>query len=233
MLPFFVGAAFSQAVNETRPCWHTPPYGEGLSRPKCAAIRRRCGVRHRVVAFHLAMLFWVPVFAIIYLVLDAPLSTNIVFSAGVGLIGSLLLLRRSRSPELHGNIICLLGTLTYTSLAFFNGGPESPAVMWFVSLPIMSLLLCGPSAALFWTATSVAIVSGFALGREVGFVFPNESSPFAYRFLYFTGTTGLIACIYILASVFKRVENAALEALHAARFAPNAPIGPRANSWPT
>jgi signal transduction histidine kinase/AmiR/NasT family two-component response regulator len=171
---------------------------------------------HRVVAFHLAMLFWVPVFAIIYLMLNAPLSTNIVFSAGVGLIGSLLLLRRSRSPELHGNIICLLGTLTYTSLAFFNGGPESPAVMWFVSLPIMSLLLCGPSAALFWTATSMAIVGGFALGLEVGFVFPNESSPFAYRFLYLTGTTGLIACVYILASVFKRVENAALEALHAA-----------------
>ncbi len=175
--------------------------------------RRRA---NRVAAFHLAMMVWVPVFAIIYYFLGAPISTNIVTAAGVGLIGSLLLLRAGRPPEFCGNIICFLAVATYGSLEFFNGGPKSPADMWFVTVPILSFLLCGPRAGIVWTAVSLVIVAAFALGNELHFPFPNESTPGARRFLHFTGLTGLVTCIYILASVFQRVESAALEALHQA-----------------
>ncbi len=168
---------------------------------------------NRAAAFHLAMLVWVPVFAMIYYLLGAPISSNIVLSAGVVLLGSLILLRRGMSPTLSGNVICFLAFYTYSALVFFNGGPESPAEMWYVTIPIISLLLSGVGSVIVWTVLTLLAITAFAAARELGFDFPNESTPDALNWLQFTGLTGLVCCVCSLAAVFKRVENKALEAL--------------------
>ena len=88
--------------------------------------------------------------------------------------------------------------------------------MWYVSVPVLSLLLCEPVAGVLWTVISLLAIVAFAVAREAGIVFPNESTPAALRLLQFTGLAGLVSCIFILASVFKRLEKGALEALHRA-----------------
>src|SRR5262245_5512361 len=91
--------------------WH------GLVPPR--AQRDPTLLRHarRVIAFGLAMLFWVPVFESVYWLLDAPISSSIIGIAGVLLIGTMLLLRQGVSPTVCGNLITAVAFSTYTGLA--------------------------------------------------------------------------------------------------------------------
>ena len=63
----------------------------------------------RIVAFDLAMFFWVVLFAPIYAVLGSPSSTLILVTVGVILPAVLVLLQRGYSPTLCGNILLLRG----------------------------------------------------------------------------------------------------------------------------
>ena len=78
---------------------------------------------HRVVAFSLAMLVWVPVFATLYFVLGAPICGNLVLSGGVFIFFNQALLHCGKSPALCGNVLTAAAWFVYTSLAVFTGGP--------------------------------------------------------------------------------------------------------------
>lgn len=176
-------------------------------------VCRRAG-RH--VAFSLAMLLWVPVFAIIYTALDAPVSSNIILSGGGLLLGILLLLRRGVSPELCGNLLTGAAWYVYTALACLTGGLFAPVMVWFATLPILSVLLSGNRSGVFWTLTSTLTITFFAVARQAGWNLPIEVTPGGLRFLQLAGLVGLLLCVYLLVSVLKKMEFEARQALHAA-----------------
>ncbi len=170
----------------------------------------------RLVAFSMAMLLWVPVFAIIYTVLDAPVSSSILLSGGTLLLGILLLLRRGVAPEVCGNLLTAAAWYVYTALALLTGGMSAPVMVWFATLPILSVLLSGNRAGACWTLVATATVASFAMVREAGWVLPVELSPSGLKFLQFAGLTGMLLCVYLLVSVLKKMEFEARQALHTA-----------------
>ena len=170
---------------------------------------------NRVAALGLAMMFWVPVFSAIYAALGAPMCASIILVAGLLLLGVLLSLRYGKSPTLSANAMTLLAWSTYTALSCFTGGHGAPAEWWYVSVPVMAVLLAGLRWGACWSLVSVLAIVGFYVAREQGHAFPLELTPAGLRFLQVSGLAGILLCVFALTCVFKWVERNAQEILEA------------------
>jgi diguanylate cyclase (GGDEF)-like protein len=171
---------------------------------------------NRVVAFHLAMLLWVPVFSLFYLFVGAPHASNAVLFGGVIAIGSLVLLRRTKSLTLSSNLLCGGAWYVYTAIGMWTGGAKAPVMIWYVTLPVLSVLLVGYRSGLFWTITSLLTVSAFNMVRFLGCEYPNELSAFFLPLTEYIGLIGMLLCVSILVCVLKNMEHIARSELHAA-----------------
>jgi diguanylate cyclase (GGDEF)-like protein len=160
----------------------------------------------RVLAFSLSMLVWVPLFAVLYTALDAPICSNVILSGAAILLGILMLLRRGVSPEACGNMLTGAAWYVYTALACLSGGLWAPVMIWFATLPILSVLLSGPRSGAFWTLVSAATVGWFALTDAMGWNLPIELKPDAFFLVQTSGLVGLLFCVYLLVSVLKKME---------------------------
>ena len=172
----------------------------------------------RLAAFDLAMFVWVLIFSPVYLWLDAPSCTIVLTIVGVILPTVLFVLRRGYSPTVCGNVLCLAGWCTYTALVLLQGGMNapSPSLVWYASLPICAVYMCGVRSGFFWTMASLAAVAGFAVADHIGWHCPNVLTPFGMRLLQFLALAGLITCVYILVHVLTGLEQNARQTLHEA-----------------
>ena len=171
---------------------------------------------NRVVAFHLAMLLWVPVFSLFYLFVGAPHASNAVLFGGVIAIGSLVLLGRTKSLTLSSNLLCGGAWYVYTAIGLWTGGAKAPVMIWYVTLPVLSVLLVGYRSGLFWTVASLVTVSAFSIVRFLGCEYPNELSALALPLTEYIGLIGMLLCVSILVCVLKNMEHTARAALHEA-----------------
>ena len=171
---------------------------------------------NRMVAFHLAMTLWVPTFSLYYLVVNAPNASNAVLSGGIILIGSLVLLRRTNSLTLSGNILCGGAWYVYTMTAIWTGGIEAPVIAWYVTIPVLSILLVGYRWGIFWSVTSILTISAFAIANWMGHLTFNELTPFSSSITEYLGMMGVVTCVFILVAVLKNMEHTARGALHQA-----------------
>ncbi|HTI52334.1 MAG TPA: ATP-binding protein, partial [Planctomycetaceae bacterium] len=169
-----------------------------------------------VVVFDLAMLFWVPVYVVIFAALDAPVSARIVAAAGVLMIGNLFLLQGRRSAALCGHALTAICWCTYTALTAMNGGHNSPPAWWHATVPAFAVVLLGRRGGLAWLCASAAAILAFYVARIQGIEFPCEATPAGMRFLEFSALLGLLFCLFILTFSFKLVEQNALRTIHRA-----------------
>ena len=180
----------------------------------------------RIVAFTLAMLVWVPVYVVVFAAVDAPRSCTVVIAAGAGFVVVLGLLRLGLRVALCGNLLNGVCFLAYTFIAYQTAGANSPATMWYASIPLLSLWLCGTRSGIVWTAFSLAAITAFASAREFGWLMPDELSLEARRFLDWSGLVGIVSCVFLLVTVLRRAEGTAretlAEALHQAQAADRA-----------
>src|SRR5262245_39154849 len=153
---------------------------------------------NRLVGFSLAMLFWVPVFAILYFLLGDSLAGEVILTGGVMVQANLLLLRRGRDAEYCGNFLTASAWFVYSGLALVSGGPYSPVMPWYATLPILSVLLAGSRSGYWWTATTIGTVATLKLASEWGLPFEVVVSPEGMQLLHFTGLIGLVLCIFLL-----------------------------------
>jgi len=167
----------------------------------------------RIVAFSLAMLVWVPLYLVIFVVLSAPVSFEIVAAAGAGILLLLVLLSRGVSVGVCANILCGICWVTYTLLGLVDGGPVAPGVIWYASIPLLSLWIAGTRSGVFWTALSMVAITSFFGAHELGYEFTNELTPAGLRFLLWTGLLGIVGCVFLLVEVLKRVDAAVRESL--------------------
>jgi diguanylate cyclase (GGDEF)-like protein len=170
----------------------------------------------RVIALHLAMVVWVPVFATLYYLLGAPVSADIIMSGGILLSVSLMLVRQGHSPTFCGNFLTGAAWYVYTALACFSGGVGAPVMVWFVSIPVLSVLMCGARSGLYWTMGCALTIACFTLAQQYDVHCANELTAAGTRLMQFTGLVGLLACVYVLVFVLKRIEQDAHDALHEA-----------------
>ena len=170
----------------------------------------------RLVAFILSMLIWVPIFSTIFAALNAPISSRIVLAAGVALIGVLALLRCGTSLAVCCNLFLCAVWSTYSSLAVFNGGANAPSTMWYVSIPVLALWLSGFRTGVFWTLASLFFIAGLAVLQACEIHCINELTPGGMKILRFAALVGLISCVFVLVSVFKKFEQTALRVVYEA-----------------
>jgi len=188
--------------------WHTlvpPDRWAGLE------ARRQAS---RVAAFDLAMFVWVWVFAPVYVALGAPECATILACGGVLLLTSLVALQRGHPPTLCGNILCFACWYTYTALAILTSGQGAPVAVWYASMPVIAVYLCGVRSGIFWTLASIVTVTGFSVADRLGFVCPNLLTPAAFHFLQYLGLVGVITCVFLLVYLLTRIEYSAREVLH-------------------
>jgi len=167
----------------------------------------------RIVAFSLAMLVWVPVYLVIFVVLSAPRSFETVAAAGAGILILLMLLRHGVAVGVCANILCGICWVTYTLLGLVAGGPVAPGVIWYASIPLLSLWIAGTRSGVFWTALSMAAITSFFAARELGYEFTNELTPSGLQLLMWTGLLGIVGCVFLLVEVLNRVDATVRESL--------------------
>lgn len=181
---------------------------------------------NRVLAFSCAMMIWVPIFSGIYFALHAPKCALIVETAGLLLVFIALMQRLTGSPTVAGNALILLAFSVYTGIGVFSGGHYAPSLLWYVSVPVIAVLLVGIRWGVFWALASALAATAFYLAHQAGYRFPQELSREGLAFVQFAGLAGLIGCILLLTLVFKTLETQAqrdLEtALHRAEAADRA-----------
>lgn len=175
---------------------------------------------NRVLAFCLATWGWVPLFAVVYVILQGWPCVWLLAAAGILLTAIPLVQRATHRPTLAGNLLILFGAATYAGLACLTGGHIAPTIQWYVSVPVAAVLLAGVRWGLFWTAASAVIIGAFYAAGELGYRFPVVVSPRGLLLLHGMGQTCILACIFALTLVFRSVERNHQRALeHALRLA--------------
>jgi hypothetical protein len=159
------------------------------------------------------MLVWGIVFMGLFPVLGSMSSALILLVASLAAIATLGALARGVSPILCGNMTCFLVWAACTGLAVLNGGGTAPSVMWYATLPVMALLLCGKWTGISWTLVGLLSIAGFALAEAAGYRCPEQLTPGALRFLEYFGTASLVACQFILVIAFIQIDRRSRHAL--------------------
>jgi len=167
----------------------------------------------RCAALTAAMLVWGIVFMGLFPILGSTLSALILLIASLAATATLVALARGVSPGLCGNVTCFLVWASCTGLAVLNGGGTAPSVMWYATLPVIALLLCGQWAGVSWTLVGLLSVGGFALTESAGYRCPEQLTPGALRFLEYFGTASLVACQFILVIAFIQIDRRSRHAL--------------------
>lgn len=171
---------------------------------------------NRVLAFCCAMAVWVPVFSGIYSALGATTCSLIVAMAGVFLVLVPVMQRISCSPIAAGNSLVLLAFLVYSGIAAYSGGHRAPSLTWYVTLPVMAVLLVDVGSGVFWAMAAAMALTAFHLMHHAGYRLPQELSREGLDFVRYSALMGLIGCVLLLTLVFKTFEMKAQRALEAA-----------------
>ncbi len=121
-------------------------------------------VRYTVIAALFTVAF-APYF-FFYLRLPYTLPSNILY--GFSLIGTLLILRYTRSLRLAANwtLTAVLAVLLFQ--CWVLGGVSALAYPWLSCIPVAAMLLRGLRGGLVWTAVSVAGVVGIGIADGLG-----------------------------------------------------------------
>jgi len=176
----------------------------------------------RTVMLGLAMLFWAPIFTVIYLQVGAYFSALTLSTAGALMVLLLRSLRWGVSVRAAANGVICLVCVTLVALAAATGGTEAPAFRWLAVIPLLGIQLGGGRDGMLWTLMTLGCVVGFfAVQSEFG-PLPSELTPATLKVVRMCGDLGIILCVAIVTAIFDRGESAVQAMLLDARFAAEA-----------
>jgi signal transduction histidine kinase len=163
-----------------------------------------------VTRFGFTGAFFGAVYAAFYLLIGHVWGAAIIlFCSGAFAIAPLLL-RRTKSPDLAGNVLACIHTTGFSALCLIEGGMQGHAIAWLVSVPLCALLLVGRRAATGWAVVALAVVGGM-----IGLDIAGKTPPLAYdprwtHVVSAAGYLGLILIMFILGLVFESSRARAL-----------------------
>ncbi|MDX1969606.1 MAG: ATP-binding protein [Planctomycetaceae bacterium] len=163
----------------------------------------------RVMAVGLSLLFFAPIYTVVFLLLDSLRSAGVVFVTGLLLIGCMACLRRYRCVQTCAQAELATLWLCFSTLSTLQGGHGSPVNMWFATIPILAVTLTGPRGGLLWLFASGSVVLAEFVLHQQGVLIECEPTLAAINWLTVTGTLGLMFCVLILTCSFRQIELAA------------------------
>jgi len=182
----------------------------------------------RVNAFCLAIGFWCPVFAVVFYVLGSLLCMGIMLG-GCGLVGAIVFIQRQTgAPLLAGHLTTAAPLLTCTLISLFNGGGASPALHWFIVLPMLATFLVDRRAGLIWSLAGIVTAGAVFVATERDFLVTQELTASANVALEQLSFPALMFAALTLTALFSHLEALSLRAAEAARD--QAEIATRAKS---
>jgi class 3 adenylate cyclase len=111
------------------------------------------------------------------------------------------------------NLFILFGCIGLTVTVFYTGGFESGTMVWYIVLPIASLLLGNKSSAYLWTFVCYMIVVVLGVMKINGYDFENQiSSQYIYHF-NISSISGIVLMIFLLALIFENTKEDAFDEL--------------------
>jgi signal transduction histidine kinase len=170
----------------------------------------------RLVVFTLSMMCWVPVFVTVFAAFDAPVSASIVGIAGVVLVLDLVIYRFTNAHNFCGNVISATAWSVYTFVGCMQGGHGTPPTWWFATVPVLAITLSGLRSGFYWSAASLAAITGFYAASQFHVPFTRELSQHGFEFLQFSSLLGLTLCLHSLTWIFHRIEARSRESLSTA-----------------
>ncbi|MGD9646310.1 MAG: diguanylate cyclase [Pirellulales bacterium] len=170
----------------------------------------------RATALTAVMLFWAAVFAPIHFAMGGALCTVVLLSGCLLSIGILVAIRLGVPTLVCGNALCTSAFYVYTALALCCGGRWGPSVDWYVTLPVLSLVLCGARWAGLWTVVSLITIGVFGGLDHWSITITSEIAPRNLAILRSLGLAGLVLCCYALAFTMLHFERQSRQALREA-----------------
>lgn len=176
----------------------------------------------RTVMLGLAMLFWVPVFAIVYSAVRAPLSVLTLWIAGLLMVLLLRSLRWGLPVAVVSNAVIGIVCATLVLLTAESGGSDAPAFRWLAVVPLLGILLGGRVGGGVWTVITLGWALGFHLVRMRFGPLPSELTAEGLVVVGTCGDLGVITCVAVVTSLFNRNEQDVQQSLESARHAAEA-----------
>ncbi len=144
---------------------------------------------------------------------EFQLGVYLMIYNALGFIG-LAFFGKTKIPiGLLGNVYSFVGASAIIVLAYFSGGIWSALYPWIIAIPVLSLLVVGRSAAIFWGAVSFLVMIWFGILAEQGIELPVEYNQ-EYKTLWFLSVVpGLLLIILFISFVFEHTQTKALNDL--------------------
>ena len=109
-----------------------------------------------------------------------------------------------RHFSFHGQLLCVILTLGFTSLAAIEGGVRGHAITWLATIPFCAVLLIGINASYVWCGICMAITIIFSAidfrGIRMPYLYPGEW----HASVTMAGYLGLAFFLFLLAHIFER-----------------------------
>jgi signal transduction histidine kinase/CheY-like chemotaxis protein len=171
------------------------------------------------VAYNLAVPIWAPGFGILLWVLGQPLIGAIILGASLLTPLPLIVLRRTGSLVLTGNVIASVMSVVTVICTWLEGGLGAPGVLWFPLVPILAMLIAGRRTGIAWTAFNVLVLLGFYVLRRFGHGPMVGMTPDTMALLHMSLGASATIVGFILASLFESLKADALSHLETANRA--------------
>jgi len=171
------------------------------------------------VAYNLAVPIWAPGFGVLLWVLGQPLIGAIILGASLLTPLPLIVLRRTGSLVLTGNVIASIMSVVTVICTWLEGGLGAPGVLWFPLVPILAMLIAGRWTGVAWTAFNVLVLLGFYVLRRFGHAPVVGIAPDTLALLHMSLGASATIVGFLLASLFESLKADALSHLEAANRA--------------
>jgi signal transduction histidine kinase/CheY-like chemotaxis protein len=171
------------------------------------------------VAYNLAVPIWAPGFGVLLWVLGQPLIGAIIFGASLLTPLPLIVLRRTGSLVLTGNVIASIMSVVTVICTWLEGGLGAPGVLWFPLVPILAMLIAGRRTGIAWTTFNVLVLLAFYELRRFGHspMVGMDSDTLALLHMSLGASATIVG--FLLASLFESLKADALSHLETANRA--------------
>lgn len=147
---------------------------------------------------------------ILYASAGSPISGCGILSLTVGLLLSLVGLRRGLPLPAIGNFLIALTWLVTALVASRSGGFSSPALVWCFLLPLCTYSVFGRSTAAFWALMAAVQFLAFFFAEWLGVRFETDFSASTLSMLRVSGYLGTVVAGVVMVSLVDDVRSSAV-----------------------
>ena len=166
------------------------------------------------LAFVAFMETQVVTFAVLYACLGLPQVSEMVTFAGVLMLFTPKALARSLEGGTNYFIAIVFGILL--PVAYYTGGLHAPAAWWFMSTPVLGMMLGGRRVAIGWTIGTAIVGVVATVLTLAGFDWPHPLGATPDAVLDLIGFTALAGVMLALAMLHEQANQRMMQGLDAA-----------------